>query len=167
MFQDLHVVDFHAHFPIKGDVPASTGQAERDRAAWRLAWDFPEPEPEARDQPVEAIADRWLAELDRYGIDRVGFATGGGNDTLARAVARYPARFIGFAHNNPFQPGAADEMRRAANTLGLKSLKILAPARAADRRSRPVPPLGGGRRAGRAGADPLRHARRRGWHLME
>ena len=88
MFQDLHVVDFHAHFPIKGDVPASTGQAERDRAAWRLAWDFPEPEPEAHDQPVDAIADRWLAELDRYGIDRVGFATCGGNDTPWPALER-------------------------------------------------------------------------------
>ena len=150
MFQDLHVVDFHAHFPIKGDVSASgagprlyasgslaareaeymRAQAERYRAAWRLAWDFPEPEPapEAHDQPVDAIADRWLAELDRYGIDRVAFATGGGNDTLARAVARYPERFIGFAHHNPFQPGAADEMRRAVNTLGLRGLKILAPA---------------------------------------
>ena len=150
MFQDLHVVDFHAHFPIKGDASASgagprlyasgslaarqaeymRAQAERYRAAWRLAWDFPEPEhaPDAHDQPMDAIADRWLAELDRYGIDRVAFATGGGNDTLARAVARYPERFIGFAHHNPFQPGAADEMRRAVNTLGLRGLKILAPA---------------------------------------
>jgi uncharacterized protein len=150
MFQDLRIVDFHAHFPIKGDVSASgagprlyasgspaarqaeymRAQAERYRAAWRLAWDFPEPEPapDAHDQPVDAIADRWLAELDRYGIDRVAFATGGGNDTLAGAVARYPERFIGFAHHNPFQPGAADEMRRAVNTLGLRGLKILAPA---------------------------------------
>ncbi|TME94486.1 MAG: hypothetical protein E6I52_23195 [Chloroflexi bacterium] len=48
--------------------------------------------------------------------------------TLARAVARYPARFIGFAHHNPFRPGAADKMRRAVNTLGLRGLKILAPA---------------------------------------
>src|ERR1051326_7714956 len=105
MFQDLHVIDFHAHFPIKGDVSASTAgprlyaagtpaarqseymraQAERSRAAWRLAWDFPEPEPalEPDEQSVDAVADRWLAELDRYGIDRIGFATGGGNDTLA------------------------------------------------------------------------------------
>jgi len=28
MFQDLHVVDFHAHFPIKGDVSSSGAQAE-------------------------------------------------------------------------------------------------------------------------------------------
>jgi uncharacterized protein len=150
MFQDLHVVDFHAHLPVKGDVSTSgvavrqyaegtlaaeqaaymRAQAERYRVAWRLAWDFPnpEPEPEGGEQTLEAIADRWLAELDRYGIDRIGFATGGGNDTLAQAVARHPDRFIGFAHHNPFAPGAADEMRRAVTELKLRGLKILAPA---------------------------------------
>src|SRR3984893_6285644 len=114
MFEDLHVIDFHAHFPVRGDVSASGGgvrqyaagspaaeqaaymraQSERYRAAWRLAWDFPEPEPEPPPEPdpeprpegglpaADALADRWLAELDRYGIDRIAFATGGGNDTL-------------------------------------------------------------------------------------
>jgi hypothetical protein len=111
-------------------------QSERYRAAWRLAWDFPQPEPEPEpdtelhggEQAVDALADRWLAELDRYGIDRIGFATGGGNDTLARAVARHPQRFIGFAHHDPFSPGAADELHRAVTDLGLRGLKILAPA---------------------------------------
>jgi predicted TIM-barrel fold metal-dependent hydrolase len=79
-------------------------------------------------ETVDIIADRWLAELDRYGIDRIAFATGGGNDTLARAVRRHPGRFIGFAHHNPFAPGAADEMRRSVVDLGLRGLKILAPA---------------------------------------
>jgi uncharacterized protein len=158
MFQDLHVIDFHAHFPVRGDVSATGGgvrqyaagspaaeqaqymraQSERYRAAWRLAWDFPEPEPQPEPEPepgpdgglaaADALADRWLAELDRYGIDRIAFATGGGNDTLAHAVARHPDRFLGFAHHNPFAPGAADEMRRAVTDLGLRGLKILAPA---------------------------------------
>src|SRR6266849_7237010 len=104
MFQDLYIVDFHAHFPVRGDVSASGGgvrqypagspaaeqaaymraQSERYRAAWRLAWDFPKPEPEPQPGPeggeeaADALADRWLGELDRYGIDRIGFATGGG-----------------------------------------------------------------------------------------
>src|ERR1051326_2344120 len=114
MFQDLHVVDFHAHFPVRGDVSTSRGgprrytagspaaeqaeymraQAERYRAAWRPAWDFPQPEPEPGpeqgDEAVDAMADRWLAELDRYGVDRIGFATGGGNDTLAPPLPRPP-----------------------------------------------------------------------------
>ena len=129
-------------FPVKGD-PATGGRpfhasgtaeaqqiahvrAQRYRAAWRLAWDFPEPEQEER--PWDEQADRWLAELDRYGIDRIAFATGGGNDTLARVVARHPERFVGFAHHNPFAPDAAAAMRRAVQQLGLRGLEIIAPA---------------------------------------
>ncbi|MGI9148878.1 MAG: amidohydrolase family protein [Chloroflexota bacterium] len=154
MFQDLHVIDFHAHFPVRGDVSAVGGgvrhyaagtpaaeqaaymraQSERYRSAWRMAWDFPEPEQEPEPGPdggqaaADALADRWVGELDRYGIDRIAFATGGGNDTLARAVARHADRFIGFAHHNPFAPGATAEMQRAVAELGLRGLKILAPA---------------------------------------
>ncbi|MFN8634506.1 MAG: amidohydrolase family protein [Chloroflexota bacterium] len=146
MYQDLDVIDFHCHFPAAGDISMAGGgprtytpgsaasakaqylkeQAERYRADWRLAWDFPEPEQEA--YTPEHQADRWLAELDKYGISRVGFATGGGNDVLASVVARYPDRFIGFAHHNLWAPGAAEELERAITQLGLKGLKILAPA---------------------------------------
>jgi predicted TIM-barrel fold metal-dependent hydrolase len=101
-------------------------QALKYRAAWRLAWDFPEPE--KAEPPWEEQADRWLAELDRYGIDHIAFATAGDNDTLSRVVARHPDRFLGFAHHNPFAPGAAAELERAVDTLGLRGLKILAPA---------------------------------------
>lgn len=144
MFQDLVVIDFHAHFPVAGD-PSMVGGprtyatgspaarkaeygrqvAEKYRAAWRLAWDFPEPEREAR--PWDEQADRWLAELDRHGIARVAFMTGGDNDTLAKVVARHPERFVGFAHHNPFGPNAAGELERAVTELGLRGYKILAP----------------------------------------
>src|SRR5919199_913678 len=144
MFQDLRVIDFHAHFPVRGDPStsgprsyapgsAAAGEAEylraraaRQRAAWRLAWDFPEPEAEQDMPPWDVQADRWRAELDRYGIDRVAFATGGNNDLLAQVVARHPGRFLGFAHHDPFRPDAAHEMRRAVQDLGLSGLKILA-----------------------------------------
>ena len=146
MFQDLKVIDFHAHFPVAGDVSMGGGgartyeasgpttaraeyeraQAAKYRAAWRLAWDFPEPETD--DRSWEEQADRWLAELDRYGIERVVFATGGDNATLARAVARHPDRFLGFAHHNPFAEDAAHQLERAVKELGLSGFKILAPA---------------------------------------
>ena len=146
MFQDLTIIDFHCHFPAANDLsmsgaaartyePGSAAgakaeylkqQAEKYRVAWRQAWDFPEPE---RDAPSpEVQADRWLAELDRYGISHVGFATGGGNETLSSVVARHKSRFIGFAHHNLFKPDAAEELERAVTQLGLKGLKILAPA---------------------------------------
>jgi len=67
-------------------------------------------------------------EVDRYGLQRIVFVTGGGNDLLASIVQRYPAKFIGFAHHDPFAPNAAAELRRAVRDLGLRGYKIIAPA---------------------------------------
>src|SRR6185295_9134647 len=117
---------YEAGSPAEAKAQYLREQAEKYRVAWRQAWDFPEPEREARSP--EEQADRWFAELEKYGISRVAFATGGGNETLASVVARYPDRFIGFAHHNLFEPGAAEELDRAVTQLGLRGLKILAPA---------------------------------------
>jgi predicted TIM-barrel fold metal-dependent hydrolase len=151
MFQDLHVIDFHAHFPIRGDVtegghrtrepaPGTARHppqwvAERDAARraqlrryqeqWRLAWDFPEPEREPRS--TEEQAARWAAEVERHGLDRVVFVTGRDNDELARAVALHPDKFVGLAHHQITRPDAAAELERAATKLGLRGYKLLAP----------------------------------------
>lgn len=149
MFQDLHVIDFHAHFPIKGDVTQGGGlrtretgrvdneaaverlafrnqQLARTRQQWRLAFDFPEPE--QGEHSSEEQAARWLAELDRHGLERIGFVTGRNNDELARVVQMHPDRFFGFAHHDITRPDAAAELERAVTQLGLKGLKQLAPA---------------------------------------
>lgn len=75
----------------------------------------------------EELAKRWVEELDRYGIERIVWTTGGGNDRLARIVTMAPDRFIGYAHHDLFAPDAADELERAVGKLGLKGYKILAP----------------------------------------
>lgn len=150
MFQDLHIFDVHAHFQVKGDLTAGggrnlrtreTGPIENARAEqryherearlaqqrlqWRLAFDFPVPERELPD-PATA-ADRWVAELDKHGIERIGFVTGGGNDTLAEQVRRYPDRMVGYAHHDITKPAAPQELERAVKELGLKGLKLLGP----------------------------------------
>ncbi len=148
VFQDLHIFDVHAHFPIKGDVAMGGGgrtretgriddpaaqerQALRQRSLdqtrhqWRMAFDFPEPETGTRSS--EEQAERWVAELDRHGLERIGFVTGRDNDELARVVAMHPNRFVGFAHHDITRPDAATELERAVTTLGLKGLKLLAP----------------------------------------
>ncbi len=143
-YQGLRIIDFHAHFPtskpMMGDSYPSRHEHPRgpERAAvirqwakmyndeWRLAWDFPPAETEKRSD--EEQADRWAAEVDRYGLDRLVFVTGGGNDNLAAIVARHPDKFIGFAHHNPFGDGAAVELARAVTQLGFRGYKLLAPA---------------------------------------
>lgn len=146
MYAGLEVIDFHTHFPTRK--PWFTGMApdmrseyiarrgERrakligEQAAaysvhWRAAWGYEPPEKDIPDDDVQA--DRWQAEIDRYGLRAVGFVTGGGNDPLAQVIKRNPDQFIGFAHNYPFAENAADELRRAITELGMKGYKLLAP----------------------------------------
>jgi uncharacterized protein len=144
MYQDLRIIDFHVHFPTakpmmgasyagrdehpRGPEQAAVirGWAKMYNAEWRLAWDFPAPDQaEASD---EDLADRWAGEITRYGLDRVAFVTGGGNDNLAGVVARHPEKFIGFAHHSPFDVGAAAELERGVTKLGFRGYKLLAPA---------------------------------------
>ncbi|HEY8449778.1 MAG TPA: amidohydrolase family protein [Bacillota bacterium] len=127
------IIDFHAHFHAgsgrrQAHPRIEAYGRERNQRMFK-EWDFPETsEPPAQTpEEVDAYADRWLAELDRYGVQRILFVTGGGNDTLARVVARHPERFIGFAHHDPCREGAADELRRAVEELGLSGLKCFGP----------------------------------------
>jgi len=140
---EFPIIDAHAHFPV-----ALTGyydQWERAYAArfgaeklkvlqrlaresdekwWRsFSFQFAEKEVPGLDVQVQ----RWSAEVERYGLERIVFTTGGGNDTLAGIVRRNP-KFIGFAHHDPFMKDAAGELRRAVTELGLKGYKILAPS---------------------------------------
>jgi uncharacterized protein len=136
----IPVLDCHAHFPVRdgGDrtrdaYVARHGAAKweavsewlrADQRAWRRAWGFPDPEPPGTD---EEMARRWAAEVDRHRLIRIVFLTGGGNDRLAGVVKAYPDRFIGFAHHDPFQPGAPAELERAVRTLGFRGYKLIAP----------------------------------------
>lgn len=143
-FQDLTVIDFHSHFRLRQDstmkraepeyepdTPAyEAAQYRKEQVAryadqWRYAWDFPKPE--TGDRSWQEEADLWVDELDMYGIDRIAFVTGGGNDRLSEVVQRHPDDFIGFAHHEPFGADAALELERAVTTLGLRGYKLIAP----------------------------------------
>jgi hypothetical protein len=145
MYQDFRVVDFHLHFPTSrrwfgrsdrwqglvekyGERRAQMlrRQARAYNLEWRKAWGFPPPESES--PPDEEQASRWAAEVDRYGLDKVVFVTGGGNDHLSHLVSLHPDKFIGFAHHEPFEENAAEELERAVTELGLRGYKVLAPS---------------------------------------
>ncbi|MGB1288974.1 MAG: amidohydrolase family protein, partial [Aggregatilineales bacterium] len=146
MYNGLKIVDFHTHFPTnlpwfkdmapdirqqyveqRGEERAGVlrEQAMAYSAQWRRTWGYAPPEQNPPDDDTQA--DRWAAEIEKYDLRAVGFVTGGGNDNLAKIVAKHPDKFIGFAHHYPFAEGAADELRRAVNDLGMKGYKLLAP----------------------------------------
>jgi len=147
MYLELEIIDFHTHFPTNlpwfKDMAPDFRQTALERLGerrakiarehamaynrdWRLTWGFDRPESDPPDD--ETQADRWAAEVEQYGLRAVGFVTGGGNDNLAKIVARYPDKFVGFAHHYPFADGAAGELKRAVTELGMKGYKLLAPS---------------------------------------
>lgn len=146
MYQDLEIIDFHTHFPtakpwftnMGTDINARylerRGEARANKkrefamnysAHWRKMWGF---EPGNKERPDdETQADRWSAEIEKYGLRAVGFVTGGGNDNLGAVIKHNPDKFIGFAHHHPFGENAAAELKRAVTEYGFKGYKLLAP----------------------------------------
>jgi predicted TIM-barrel fold metal-dependent hydrolase len=136
------IVDFHCHFPVPDPAPPPADEAYRWRHGdrklaelkrnWRWYqeqwWDqYSFPYPEETEPGPEIQAGRWSAEIEHGQLDAVAFVTGGGNRVLADAIRDYP-RMIGFAHHDPFSPGAPAELRRAVTEDGLRGYKVLAPA---------------------------------------
>lgn len=80
----------------------------------RLGWDAP--------GGSAALADRWVAELDRNGVARAALMASVPGDELsvAAAVARHPARIAGSFMLDPTAPGAAERARLGFGELRLR-----------------------------------------------
>jgi predicted TIM-barrel fold metal-dependent hydrolase len=129
-FQNLRIIDFHAHFPLgwgrRPDTHKLLREYNRERSVrFRREWDFPEPETASATR--EEMAVRWAAELDAKGLDLVVFMTGGGNSSLAETVRLHPDRFAGFAHHDLAAPDALAQLKQAVEEMGLRGYKLLAP----------------------------------------
>lgn len=88
--------------------------ATAERVALELGWDLP--------GTSEALADRWIAEMDRQRVSRVALISSvpGDEDSVAVAVAKYPDRFVGFFMLNAAAADAPDRAARAFSELGLR-----------------------------------------------
>ncbi len=109
---ELPVNDVHIHFFSHSFYSALAGRKKAENAeALRsvLNWDIPPSDP-------RALAQRWVSELDRNGVNRASLiaSTHGDEDSVASAVAAYPDRFFGSFMLDPLQPDALDRMRAAA-----------------------------------------------------
>lgn len=104
--------DAHCHF-FSSRFFASLGG---DPALARLGWDPP--------GTPEALADSWVAELDRHGVARAALIGSVASDALsvAAAVARHARRFVGFFTLDPTAPGAYEQVADALDTGGLRTI---------------------------------------------
>jgi len=107
MINDAHCHFFSTPFfaPLGGDAALAT-----------LGWDAP--------GTADALADRWVAELDRHQVSRAALIASVPGDaaSVAAAVARHRQRFVGFFMLDPTQPGAADTAAAALRNPGVRAV---------------------------------------------
>ena len=120
----MRLCDAHCHFfssrfleiltQGRADLPTENRAAA---VAKVLDWDPP--------GAADALADRWVVELDRHGVSRCALIASipGDEESVAVAVARQPSRFVGFFMLNPLAPDAGP---RLATALGRHKLRAIA-----------------------------------------
>jgi predicted TIM-barrel fold metal-dependent hydrolase len=72
----------------------------------------------------EDLADRWVAELDRSGVQRAAIIASvpGDEASVGSAVARHPTRLVGFFMLDPTAPDAPAHTTIALDQLGLRGI---------------------------------------------
>ncbi|MFQ5840136.1 MAG: amidohydrolase family protein [Candidatus Methylomirabilales bacterium] len=127
--KDLELFDAHVHSfshrffealaePLvkRGDLPA---EGAVDLIGKRLKIEIPPPDP-------KTLADRWVVEMDRHGVQRVVLLTSvvGDEETTAALCRTHPDRFVGYVMIDPTKPDAETRARRALTELGLKGMML-------------------------------------------
>ncbi len=119
----MQVCDVHCHFFSSRflEILAKDRRdiAPGDHAAvvsTLLGWDPP--------GPPGALADRWVAELDRHQVARAALIASipGDEESVAAAIARHPARLVGFFMLNPSAADAAERLLRALSDWKLRGV---------------------------------------------
>ena len=117
MINDAHIHFFSSRFSAalarqrQGADPAPRPDIWRE-----LGWDDPVSD--------ETLADRWVQELDRHGVRRAALIASvpGDEVSVAVAVARHPARFVGFFMLDASAADASERTHRALTDLGLRGI---------------------------------------------
>ena len=120
----IQVIDAHAHYFSAGTMRnwlkrGRTMQSFTSRTATRTDMTSIELPDENWD-----TAQKWVDELDKYGIDTMGVMVGPeAYDEFKETMKRFPGRFIGYANISPSEEDAADKVRQAAKD-GFKGIKL-------------------------------------------
>jgi predicted TIM-barrel fold metal-dependent hydrolase len=113
--------DSHCHFlsarfyqALGGEKYGQGSGVTAEQMAAELGWDPP--------GAPEALAERWVAELDRHHVSKAALIASvpGDEDSVAAAVARHPDRFVGFFALNAAAPDAPERAARGFGQLGLR-----------------------------------------------
>jgi uncharacterized protein len=124
---NLRVIDAHTHFFSHGFFHTFARLAKDNlptdaplvAMAQRLGVEIPAADP-------KSLAQRWVREMDTYGIERLVMFTSvpGDHLSVATAVQAFPERIVGYLMLDPTQPGAADQLRDSVQHRGLKGVTL-------------------------------------------
>lgn len=115
--------DAHCHFFSSGfftalgrQRPGGGAPASAEEICRQLQWEAP--------GTPEALADRWVAELDDHGVSRAAIMASvpGDEESVAAAVERHPSRFVGFFMVDPSSADAVARTRRALSDLRFRTV---------------------------------------------
>jgi hypothetical protein len=113
------VADAHIHFFSRRFFASLAAQKEipPEAAASVLGWQLPVAEP-------EVLAELWMEELDRYGVERAILIASvpGDEDSVIAAARRFPGRLHASAMVNPCAQGAPEGVARALDSGHLDGL---------------------------------------------
>jgi predicted TIM-barrel fold metal-dependent hydrolase len=113
----LAIADAHCHFFSRGFFAALGRESGLGgEVTSRLGWEAPGSD--------EALADRWVADMDAHGVVRTMLIASlpGDEDSVAAAVRRHPSRLVGAFMFHPGAPHAADRLSRALGDLRLRTV---------------------------------------------
>lgn len=124
---NLRLIDAHTHFfshqffqtfarLAKHLLPA---EEPLKAMAQRLGVEIPPEE-------TTILAQRWVHEMDKFAIDRLVMFTSvpGDHPSVAAATKAFPERIIGYVMLDPTQPNAAELLRQAVQSQGLKGVTL-------------------------------------------
>jgi predicted TIM-barrel fold metal-dependent hydrolase len=115
MPNDAHCHFFSTTFFTQLALQRARGEAP-DELCRQLRWDDP--------GPPEALADRWVRELDACGVGRATLIASvpGDESSVAAAVARHPSRFVGGFMVNAAADDAAARTHAAFRDQSLRTV---------------------------------------------
>ncbi len=120
-FGPMRVRDAHCHVFTRGFLAGLAKQlgVGPEDVAKKLAWDPIPPDP-------AEVGKRWVAELDRHGVDAsVGIHTLPGDlESAGRAIQSTAGRLVGFVTVNPLVAGAAQLADRAVSEFGFRGIAL-------------------------------------------
>jgi predicted TIM-barrel fold metal-dependent hydrolase len=115
MVNDAHCHFFSSQFLATLGRQRGRGDTTEDLCR-EIGWDPP--------GDAETLADRWIAELDAHGVGRAALIASvpGDEESVARAVARHPSRFVGYFMVNAGAGDAVDRTRSALQDGQLRTV---------------------------------------------